>query len=107
MDKKITATFGIPNFLFSFLGASIVGILSQDVLKVILGIFLVVGTGGALRATFLTGFNLEKTKYIATAAVRIHCTRFNKGINHTVLTLHLVTLSYVIYSPIKRIGEDK
>ena len=28
-----------------------------------------VGTGGALRATFLTGFNLEKTKYIATAAV--------------------------------------
>lgn len=105
MDKKITATFGIPNFLFSFLGASIVGILSQDVLKVILGILR--GTGGALRATFLTGFNLEKTKYIATAAVRIHCTRFNKGINHSVLTLHLVTLSYVIYSPIKRIGEDK
>ena len=29
----------------------------------------VVGTGGALRAMFLTGFNLEKTKYIATAAV--------------------------------------
>jgi uncharacterized membrane protein YfcA len=29
----------------------------------------IVGTGGALRATFLTGFNLEKTKYIATAAV--------------------------------------
>jgi uncharacterized protein len=28
-----------------------------------------VGTGGALRAIFLTGFNLEKTKYIATAAV--------------------------------------
>jgi uncharacterized protein len=28
-----------------------------------------VGTGGALRATFLTDFNLEKTKYIATAAV--------------------------------------
>jgi hypothetical protein len=28
-----------------------------------------VGTGGALRATFLTGFNLEKTKYIATAVV--------------------------------------
>src|ERR687892_2040444 len=28
-----------------------------------------VGTGGALRATFLTGFDLEKTKYIATAAV--------------------------------------
>jgi uncharacterized membrane protein YfcA len=29
----------------------------------------IVGTGGALRATFLTEFNLEKTKYIATAAV--------------------------------------
>jgi uncharacterized membrane protein YfcA len=28
-----------------------------------------VGTGGALRATFLTGFNLEKTNYIATAAI--------------------------------------
>jgi uncharacterized protein len=103
LDKKIIATFGIPSILFSFLGASIVGILSQDVLKVILGIFLIiisvlflvrpslrvptkrnivitgggisglitglVGTGGALRATFLTGFNLEKTKYIATAAV--------------------------------------
>jgi uncharacterized protein len=89
--------------LLSFLGASLVGILSQDILKVILGIFLIlisisflfrpalkfptnlwtvitgggisgfvtglVGTGGALRATFLTGFNLEKTKYIATATV--------------------------------------
>jgi uncharacterized membrane protein YfcA len=103
IDKKIIATFGIPSILFSFLGASIVGILSQDILKVTLGIFLIiisvlflvrpslkvptnrnmvmtgggisglitglVGTGGALRATFLTGFNLEKTKYIATAAV--------------------------------------
>jgi uncharacterized membrane protein YfcA len=103
IDKKIIATFGIPSILFSFLGASIVGILSQDILKVILGAFLIiisvlflvkpslkvptnrniviagggisglitglVGTGGALRATFLTGFNLEKTKYIATAAV--------------------------------------
>jgi uncharacterized protein len=100
IDKKIIATFGIPSILFSFFGASIVGILSQDIL---LGIFLIiisvlflvrpllkvptnrniiitgggisgfitglVGTGGALRATFLTGFNLEKTKYIATAAV--------------------------------------
>jgi hypothetical protein len=28
-----------------------------------------VETGGAPRATFLIGFNLEKTKYIATAAV--------------------------------------
>lgn len=100
---KIIITFGIPSILLSFVGASIVGILSQDILKVILGIFLIVisilfllrpvlkfptntstvitggsvsglitgllGTGGALRATFLTGFNLEKAKYIATAAV--------------------------------------
>ena len=103
LDKKIIATFGIPSILFSFLGASIVGTLSQDILKIILGIFLIiisvlflvkpslkvptnrnmvmtgggisglmtglVGTGGALRATFLTGFNLEKTNYIATAAI--------------------------------------
>jgi uncharacterized protein len=102
LDKKIIATFGIPSVLFSFLGATIVGVLSQDILKVILGTFLIVisvifllrpelklptnrdtvvtggcisglitglvGTGGVLRATFLTGFNLEKTKYIATAA---------------------------------------
>ena len=84
--------FGIPSILLSFVGASIVGILSQDILKVILGIFLIVIsvlfllrpalkfpintstviTGGGvsgLRATFLTGFNLEKAKYIATAAV--------------------------------------
>jgi uncharacterized membrane protein YfcA len=27
-----------------------------------------VGTGGALRATLLQGFNIEKVKYIATAA---------------------------------------
>jgi len=103
LDKKIIATFVVPSILFSFLGASIVGILSQDILKIILGIFLIiisvlflvrpslkvpthrsvvitgggisglitglVGTGGALRATFLTGFNLEKTKYVAIAAV--------------------------------------
>jgi uncharacterized protein len=39
---KIIATFGIPSILFSFLGASIVGILSQDILKVILGAFLII-----------------------------------------------------------------
>lgn len=42
LDKKIIATFGIPSILFSFLGASIVGILSQNILKVILGIFLII-----------------------------------------------------------------
>jgi uncharacterized protein len=103
LDRKIIITFGVPSILLSFVGAFIVGELSQESLKVILGIFLIilsvlfllrpglkfpinlttvvtggaisglitglVGTGGALRATFLTGFNLEKTRYIATAAV--------------------------------------
>ena len=103
LDKRMIITFGIPSIVLSFIGAFIVGELSQESLKVILGIFLIiisilflqrpglkfptntttiitggaisglitglVGTGGALRATFLTGFNLEKTRYIATAAV--------------------------------------
>jgi uncharacterized membrane protein YfcA len=33
-----------------------------------------VGTGGALRATFLTGLNISKEKYITTAAVIALCT---------------------------------
>ena len=41
LDKKIITTFGIPSILFSFLGASLVGILSQDILKITLGIFLI------------------------------------------------------------------
>jgi uncharacterized membrane protein YfcA len=99
LDTTMIITFGIPSLLLSF----IVDELSQESLKTILGIFLViisvlfllrpglkfptnvttiitcgaisslvtglVGTGGALRATFLTSFNLEKTRYIATAAV--------------------------------------
>jgi hypothetical protein len=102
LNKKILLLFGVPSILLSILGASLVGILPQSILKMILGGFLIfisasfilrpklsfptdtktvlfgggisgfitglVGTGGALRATFLTGFNLEKTKYIATAA---------------------------------------
>jgi uncharacterized membrane protein YfcA len=32
LDRKIIITFGIPSILLSFLGASLVGILSQDVL---------------------------------------------------------------------------
>jgi uncharacterized membrane protein YfcA len=102
LDKKIIFLFGVPSVLLGLLGAMLVGILPQPILKMILGLFLItisvtflfkpklsfptndkitvtggsisgfitgiVGTGGALRATFLTGFNLEKTKYIATAA---------------------------------------
>lgn len=103
LDKQIIITFGIPSVIFGFIGASVVNLLPQNILKIILGLVLIVisisflikpslkfppntktvitggsisgfvtglvGTGGALRATFLTGFNLEKTKYIATAAV--------------------------------------
>jgi uncharacterized membrane protein YfcA len=103
LDKKILLLFGIPSFILSLIGASLVDDLSQTLLKFMLGIFLIVisatfllrpklvfpanakslvlgggisgfivgliGTGGALRASFLTGLKMEKEKYIATAAV--------------------------------------
>ena len=103
LDKRVLLVFGLPSFLFSLLGATMVGELSQTLLKLLLGIFLIslsavflvrpklafppntgslilgggisgfivglIGTGGALRATFLTGLKLDKEKYIATAAV--------------------------------------
>ena len=101
-DKRIILQFGVPSVLLSLLGAFLIGVLPQPLLKLILGIFLIttsssflikprlklpantstfvaggsttgfitalVGTGGALRATLLQGFNIEKVKYIATAA---------------------------------------
>jgi uncharacterized protein len=103
LDKRVLLVFGVPSFLFSLFGATLVGDLSQTLLKLLLGIFLIslsvtfllkpklafpantkslalgggisgfivglIGTGGALRATFLTGLKLDKEKYIATAAV--------------------------------------
>ena len=94
--------FGVPSVILSIAGAFLVSYLSQEVLKGILGVFLVgyaayslwkenfavpastlnavvggglsgffaglIGTGGALRGAFLTGFALPKDKYIATAA---------------------------------------
>jgi uncharacterized membrane protein YfcA len=103
LDKKVLLVFGLPSFLLSLLGATLVGDLSQTLLKLLLGIFLIslsvaflvkpklafpsntkslvlgggisgfivglIGTGGALRATFLTGLKMDKEKYIATAAV--------------------------------------
>ncbi len=103
LDKKVLLLFGVPSFVFSLIGATFVGDLSQTILKFILGIFLIsicvtflvrpkltfpantkslvigggasgfivglIGTGGALRAAFLTGLKIDKTKYIATAAV--------------------------------------
>jgi uncharacterized membrane protein YfcA len=103
LDRRVLLLFGVPSFLLSLVGAILVGDLSQTILKLILGIFLIslsvtflvkpklafpassktlvlgggvsgfivglIGTGGALRATFLTGLKLDKEKYIATAAV--------------------------------------
>lgn len=103
MDKNVLLLFGIPSFVLSLMGATLVGDISQTVLKFMLGIFLIaisvtflvkpalafpanakslvlgggisgfivglIGTGGALRASFLTGLKMEKEKYIATAAV--------------------------------------
>jgi uncharacterized membrane protein YfcA len=103
LDRKVLLVFGLPSFLFSLLGATLVGDLSQTLLKLLLGIFLIslsaalllrpglafpattrmlalgggvsgfivglIGTGGALRAAFLTGLKMDKEKYIATAAV--------------------------------------
>lgn len=103
LDKRVLLLFGVPSFAFSLIGATLVGDLSQTILKLILGIFLIsicivflvrpklafpsntkslvvgggasgfivglIGTGGALRAAFLTGLKIDKAKYIATAAV--------------------------------------
>lgn len=103
LDKRVLMFFGVPSFTFSLIGASLVGDISQTLLKFLLGIFLIsictvflvrpkiafpssnkslvtggvtsgfivglIGTGGALRAAFLTGLQIDKTKYIATAAV--------------------------------------
>jgi uncharacterized membrane protein YfcA len=103
LDKRVLLLFGVPSFAFSLIGATAVGDLSQTILKLILGAFLIsistiflvrpklafpvnskslvlgggisgfivglIGTGGALRAAFLTGLKIDKAKYIATAAV--------------------------------------
>ncbi|MGV8106549.1 MAG: sulfite exporter TauE/SafE family protein [Nitrososphaerota archaeon] len=103
LDKRVLLLFGIPSFVLSLIGATLVGDRSQTGLKFMLGIFLItisvtfllrpklafpsnakslilgggisgflvglIGTGGALRAAFLTGLKMEKEKYIATAAV--------------------------------------
>ncbi len=103
LNKTVLLLFGVPSFVLSLVGATLVGDLSQTILKLILGIFLIsisilflvkpklafpankrylllgggvsgfivglIGTGGALRAAFLTGLKIDKEKYIATSAV--------------------------------------
>jgi hypothetical protein len=41
LDKRVLLVFGLPSFLFSLLGATLVGDLSQTLLKLLLGIFLI------------------------------------------------------------------
>ena len=131
-DKRIILQFGAPSLLLSLLGAFLIGVLPQPVLKLILGIFLIVtsvsflaqpglklpantvafivggsitgfitalvGTGGALRATLLQGFKIEKVKYIATAAtiaMGTDATRIPVYISQGFLTEH-----YYFYIPI-------
>jgi len=102
LDKKLILLFGVPSIILTGVGAVFVKYISQDIFKLILGIFLLIfsitttfrpefrfsatkrsaiiggglsgflagliGTGGALRGAFLIAFDLEKTRYIASAA---------------------------------------
>ena len=113
-DKRIILQFGVPSVLLSLLGAFLIGVLPQPILKLILGIFLVVtsisflakpgfitaliGTGGALRATLLQGFNIEKVKYIATAATIALATDATRI--PVYLSQGFLTEQYFIYLPI-------
>jgi uncharacterized protein len=131
-DKRIILQFGVPSILFSLLGAFMIGILPQPVLKLVLGIFLIttsvsflikpglkiptntstfiaggsvtgfitalVGTGGALRATLLQGFNIEKVKYIATAATIALATDATRI--PVYLSQGFLTEQYSLYIPI-------
>ncbi len=131
-DKKIILQFGVPSILFSLLGALMIGVLPQPVLKLVLGVFLIttsvsflikpeltipanistfiaggsvtgfitalVGTGGALRATLLQGFNIEKIKYIATAATIAFATDATRI--PVYISQGFLTEQYFIYIPI-------
>ncbi len=101
LDKNLLLRFGVPSVMLTLVGAVLVVYVPQQILKGILGLFLIIysflswqenfkinsstattiiggglsgflagliGTGGALRAAFLTAFGLPKEKYIATAA---------------------------------------
>lgn len=102
VDTRLLVSFGVPSVVGSVAGALLIPHVSQDLLKGLLGVFLVlysvqalwkerlrfapnvtnaliggslsgfmaglIGTGGPLRAAFLTAYGLKKEKYIATAA---------------------------------------
>lgn len=44
LDKKILIRFGIPNIIFTIVGALLISYISQDILKGILGLFLIAYT---------------------------------------------------------------
>jgi uncharacterized membrane protein YfcA len=56
-----------------------------------------VGTGGALRATILQGFNIEKAKYIATAATIALATDFTRIPIY--ISQGFLTEQYYLYLP--------
>ena len=131
-DKRIILQFGVSSVLLSLLGAFLIGVLPQPVLKLILGFFLIVtsvsflakprlkfpastgafivggsitgfitalvGTGGALRATILQGFNIEKVKYIATAATIALATDVTRI--PVYISQGFLTEKYYLYIPI-------
>ncbi len=98
LDKRVLAMFGIPSVILTLIGALLVAHIPQDMLKAVLGVFLVVYTvvsfwkedvnvkqsllnsvvGGGLSGflagligtggAFLSAFGLPKEKYMATAA---------------------------------------
>jgi uncharacterized membrane protein YfcA len=131
-DRRVILQFGVPSVLLSLLGAFLIGVLPQPVLKLILGIFLIVtsvsfmakpglkfpantrtfiaggsatgfitalvGTGGALRTTLLQGFNIEKVKYIATAATIALATDVTRI--PVYISQGFLTQQYYLYLPI-------
>ena len=42
LSKRLLLIFGLPSIIFTILGASLVGYISQELLKLILGIFLII-----------------------------------------------------------------
>lgn len=48
LDKRILIIFGIPSVVMSLIGALLVSYISQDFLKIILGIFLIIYAGVSL-----------------------------------------------------------
>src|SRR3989304_4900448 len=48
LDKKMLLLFGVPSILLGVLGASLVGVIPQSILKMTLGAFLIIISGSFL-----------------------------------------------------------